>query len=63
MSGTDHMIVIVLLGYFLFDEIPGPSIWIGAPLVMAAGLLILWREYQLRDAPTRAGRTQQRSTT
>jgi drug/metabolite transporter (DMT)-like permease len=57
------MIVIVLLGYFLFDEIPGRSIWIGAPLVMAAGLLILWREYQLRDVPTHMGRTEERPTT
>jgi drug/metabolite transporter (DMT)-like permease len=54
------MIVIVLLGYFLFDEIPGRSIWIGAPLVMAAGLLILWREYQLRHVPARASGTQER---
>jgi drug/metabolite transporter (DMT)-like permease len=43
------MIVIVLLGYVLFDEIPGRSIWLGAPLVIAAGLLILWREYRVRD--------------
>jgi drug/metabolite transporter (DMT)-like permease len=57
------MIVIVLLGYFLFDEIPGRSIWIGAPLVIVAGLLILWREYQLRHLPTHACRTQGRSTT
>lgn len=57
------MIVIVLLGYFLFDEIPGPSIWIGAPLVIAAGLLILWREYQLRDVPLQVGGKEERSTT
>ena len=51
------MIVIVLLGYFLFDEVPGSSIWIGAPLVIAAGLLILWREYQLRDVPLQEDRS------
>jgi drug/metabolite transporter (DMT)-like permease len=43
------MLIIVLLGYVLFDEIPGRSIWIGAPLVIAAGLLILWREYRVQD--------------
>lgn len=47
------MIVIVLLGYVAFDEIPGRSIWMGAPLVIAAGLLILWREYRARDAGRR----------
>ena len=41
------MIVVLLLGYLVFDEIPGTSIWIGAPLIVAAGLLILWRELKL----------------
>jgi drug/metabolite transporter (DMT)-like permease len=31
-----------------FDEIPMLSVWIGAPLVIAAGLIILWREYRLK---------------
>jgi drug/metabolite transporter (DMT)-like permease len=42
------MIVVLLLGYLVFDEIPGTSTWIGAPLVVAAGLVILWRELTLR---------------
>lgn len=42
------MIAAVLLGYLFFDEIPGLSIWIGAPLVAGAGLIILWREYYLK---------------
>jgi len=41
-----NLVVAVLYGYFLFDEVPGLSTWIGAPLVVAAGLLILWREYR-----------------
>lgn len=41
-----NLVVAVLYGYFLFDEIPGLSTWIGAPLVAAAGLIILWREYR-----------------
>jgi drug/metabolite transporter (DMT)-like permease len=44
------MISIVLFGYFLFGEVPGPSIWVGAPLVMLAGLLILWRVNRARTA-------------
>jgi drug/metabolite transporter (DMT)-like permease len=38
----------VLLGYAFFDEIPSLSVWIGAPLVIGAGLIILWREYVLK---------------
>jgi drug/metabolite transporter (DMT)-like permease len=42
------MIMAVLLGYLFFDEIPSLAIWLGAPLVVAAGLIILWREYHLK---------------
>jgi drug/metabolite transporter (DMT)-like permease len=42
------MVAAVILGYLFFDEIPGLSIWIGAPLVVGAGLIILWREYYLK---------------
>ncbi len=41
-----NLLAAVLYGYFVFDEIPGLSTWLGAPLVIASGLLILWREYQ-----------------
>ena len=50
-----NMILAVILGYAFFDEIPSLSIWIGAPLIVGAGLLILWREYALKkqlSAPT-----------
>jgi drug/metabolite transporter (DMT)-like permease len=43
-----NMIMAVLLGYLFFDEIPLLSVWIGAPLVIGAGLIILWREYRLK---------------
>lgn len=42
------MVMAVLLGYLFFDEIPSLSIWLGAPLVVGAGLIILWREYYLK---------------
>lgn len=49
-----NLLVAVLYGYFLFGEIPGLSTWLGAPLVIAAGLIILWREYRrARPAPGR----------
>jgi drug/metabolite transporter (DMT)-like permease len=43
-----NMVMSVLLGYLFFDEIPSLSIWLGAPLVVGAGLIILWREYYLK---------------
>jgi drug/metabolite transporter (DMT)-like permease len=33
-------------GYFVFGETPRLSTWIGAPLIITAGLIILWREYR-----------------
>lgn len=38
-------------GYLLFGEAPRASTWIGAPLVIASGLIILWREYRNSVAP------------
>jgi drug/metabolite transporter (DMT)-like permease len=42
------MITAMILGYAFFGEIPSLSVWIGAPLVVGAGLIILWREYHLK---------------
>jgi drug/metabolite transporter (DMT)-like permease len=50
-----NLIVAVVLGYLVFDEIPGRSTFIGAPLVVMAGLVILWREYR-RTTPRGARR-------
>lgn len=41
------MIWAVILGYFLFAELPAPQVWVGGAIVIAAGLLILWRERKL----------------
>lgn len=32
-----------LLGYFFFGELPGPSVWIGAAIIVAAGLVLMHR--------------------
>jgi drug/metabolite transporter (DMT)-like permease len=37
-----------LLGAAIFDQLPSRWTWIGAPIVIAAGLVILWREQRLR---------------
>ena len=43
-----NMIMAVLLGYLFFGEVPTLTVWIGSSLVVGAGLIILWREYQLK---------------
>lgn len=40
-----NMLIAIAIGYYVFSEIPHLSTWIGAPLVIAAGGIILWREY------------------
>jgi drug/metabolite transporter (DMT)-like permease len=40
-----NLLLAVTLGFYFFGEVPHWSMWIGAPLVIAAGLIILWREY------------------
>jgi drug/metabolite transporter (DMT)-like permease len=37
----------VILGYIAFGEAPGPSVWAGSAIVIAAGLVVIWRERQL----------------
>jgi drug/metabolite transporter (DMT)-like permease len=37
-------------GYFIFDRAAPASLWLGAPLIIGAGLLIAWRERQLAKA-------------
>lgn len=50
-----NMIMSVILGYVFFGDIPSVSVWVGTPLVVGAGMIILWREYYLKkqlSAPT-----------
>nr|WP_298926434.1 DMT family transporter [uncultured Erythrobacter sp.] len=37
-------------GYTIFDRAPPTTLWLGAPLIIGAGLLIAWRERQLARA-------------
>lgn len=43
-----------LLGLWLFGTLPSPWTWIGAPIIIASGLYIVWREHRLRRAETPA---------
>ena len=41
------MILALLIGYFIFDEVPTGTMLIGASIVICAGVLIIWRERKL----------------
>jgi drug/metabolite transporter (DMT)-like permease len=41
------MILALLIGYFIFDEVPTGTMLLGAAIVIAAGVLIIWRERKL----------------
>jgi drug/metabolite transporter (DMT)-like permease len=41
------MILALLIGYFIFDEVPTRTMLIGAGIVIMAGVLIIWRERKL----------------
>ena len=41
-----------LLGWFVFTQLPSRWTALGAPIVIAAGLVIVWRERRLRQAAT-----------
>jgi drug/metabolite transporter (DMT)-like permease len=39
-------------GWLLWDQLPPAATWLGAPLIIAAGLLITWREHRLARIPS-----------
>ncbi|SFS19511.1 DMT family transporter [Yoonia litorea] len=41
------MLLALLIGFFIFDEVPTGTMLVGAGIVIAAGVLIIWRERQL----------------
>ncbi len=43
-----------LYGVILFSQYPPAATWVGAPLIVAAGLLIVWREHSLQKAELHA---------
>lgn len=40
-----------LYGWVLFDMLPTPWTWIGAPVIVASGLYIVWRERRVARSP------------
>ncbi|MDR9484327.1 MAG: DMT family transporter [Sediminimonas sp.] len=55
------MLFAIAIGYFVFGEVPTAQMLSGASLVIAAGVLIIWREHALglRRARARSGMTPQ----
>jgi len=41
-----------LFGWLLFNALPTPMTWIGAPIIIASGLYIVWREHVRRRPVT-----------
>lgn len=41
-----------MFGWLLFDMLPTPATWIGAPIIIASGLYIVWREHVRRVQET-----------
>lgn len=41
-----------LYGWLVWDRLPPAATWLGAPLIVAAGLLIAWREHALHRRPS-----------
>ncbi len=51
------MLFALVIGYALFDEVPGMAVYIGSVLVVAAGLFVIYREHKIgisRDAALKA---------
>ncbi|MGN5373372.1 DMT family transporter [Sphingomonas hankookensis] len=43
-----------IYGFLLFGVLPTPMTWVGAPVIIASGLFIVWREHRLGRQKVRA---------
>jgi drug/metabolite transporter (DMT)-like permease len=48
------MVWAFMLGYVMFGEMPTPAVLLGAVIIAAAGLFVIWREHQLGIVRPRA---------
>lgn len=52
------MLMALVIGYWLFDEVPTLMMLVGAALVMLAGLLVIWREWYVgKNRPENAAQS------
>ena len=49
-----QLIWTTLAGWLVWNHLPPASTWLGAPLIVAAGLIVLWREHHLAIARAKA---------
>lgn len=56
------MLWALLLGYWLFGELPEKLVYLGAAIVTGAGLFVIWRERQLGLQRARAAEGRPQST-
>lgn len=47
-----NLIWAAAIGFLVFATVPSPSLWLGAPLIIASGLYIVWREHVRRRETT-----------
>jgi drug/metabolite transporter (DMT)-like permease len=47
-----NLIWSALIGWLVFASLPAPSLWFGAPLIIASGLYIVYREHRLHREKT-----------
>lgn len=45
-----------LFGWLIWDQLPPTATWLGAPMIIAAGLVIAWREHYLHHQRLEAAR-------
>ena len=41
------MLWALIIGYWMFGELPAPLVYVGGVIVAGAGLFVIWRERQL----------------
>ncbi len=49
-----RLIYAVILGWLLFDQLPGSATWLGASIIVAAAVFTVFREARKKQVPTRA---------
>lgn len=47
-----NLVWAALIGWLVFATLPSPTLWLGAPLIIASGLWIVWREHVRRKEAT-----------
>lgn len=53
---TTQLLWAALYGRFIWNELPSPTLWLGAPMVILAAVVIAWREHRLSRLAAGAAR-------